>query len=147
MKTKLLCLFFIAFSISAHSQKKSLKIEGAWKMVQSQTIKGNESVIDFPGKVDNDITKIWSGNQCMAVGRTKQDKSVSDMYFLGTFTLIGNRYEENIKILSYTEWEGKTIKMLLEMKNDTLIQTYPVDDKGQIDKNEAWSEKYVRVIK
>jgi hypothetical protein len=104
-------------------------------------------VIDFPGKVDNDITKIWSGNQCMAVGRTKQDKSVSDMYFLGTFTLVGNRYEENIKILSYTEWEGKTIKMLLEMKNDTLIQTYPVDDKGQIDINEAWSEKYVRIKK
>ena len=41
--------------------------------------------------------------------------------------------------------EGKTIKMTLEIKNDTLIQTYPVDDKGQMNKDWAWIEKYVRI--
>jgi hypothetical protein len=35
--------------------------------------------------------------------------------------------------------------MEIEMKNDTLIQTYPVDDKGQMDKEWAWIEKYVRI--
>jgi len=31
--------------------------------------------------------------------------------------------------LLHKPWEGKTIKMTLEMKNDTITQTYPVDEK------------------
>jgi hypothetical protein len=145
MKTKLLCLILIAFSISAYCQKKTPNIEGAWKMVQYQTINGDKAVIDFPGKSNMDITKIWSGNTCMGVGRIKEDTTVTDMYFLGTYKLAGNKYEENVKYLFYKPWEGKTIKMTLEIKNDTLIQTYPVDDKGIMDKNGASIEKYVRI--
>jgi hypothetical protein len=147
MKTKLLCFLMIAFISSAYSQKKSPNIEGAWKMVQFQTINGNKAVIDFPGKNDMDITKIWSGNHFMAVGLIKEDTTKTDMYAAGTYKLEGIRYEENVKNLFYKSWEGKTIKMLLEMKNDTLIQTYPVDDKGKMDKEWAWIEKYVRIKK
>jgi hypothetical protein len=147
MKTKLLCLFFIAFSISAHSQKTSPKIEGAWKMVYYETINGDKPGIEFPGKVKMDIIKIWSGNQFMMVGQTKIDTTVSDGYGSGTFTLDGNKYVENVKILFYKEWEGKTIKMTMEMKSDTLIITYPVDENGKVDKDWAWKEKYVRIKK
>jgi len=44
-------------------------------------------------------------------------------------------------------WEGKTIKMTSELKNDTITQTYPVDEKGEIDKNGATIEKYIRIKK
>jgi len=145
MKTKLLCLLMIAFSISAYCQKKSPNIEGAWKLVHSQTYTGDSSVVYFPGKNDMDMTKIWSGNHWMFVGRIKADTTFTDVYGMGTFKLEGNRYEENVGILFYKPWEGKTIKMTLEMKNDTITQTYPVDDKGQMDKKEATVEKYVRV--
>lgn len=145
MKTSLICFLLIVFTINAYSQKESPKIEGAWKMVQYQTINGNKAVVNFPGKSDMDVTKIWSGNTCMGVGRIKEDTIVTDMYFLGTYKLAGNKYEENVKYLFYKPWEGKTIKMTLEMKNDTVIITYPVDDKGQMDKDEAWVEKYVRI--
>jgi hypothetical protein len=145
MKTKLLCLFFIVFSISAYCQKKSPNIEGAWKLVQYQTINGNSVINEFPGKSVKDNTKIWTDTHFMAVGRSKTDTTVSDMYALGTYTLVGNRYEENVKILFYKPWEGKTIKMLLDLRNDTLIQTYPVDDNGKMDKEWAWIEKYVRI--
>jgi hypothetical protein len=145
MKTKLICLFFIAFSISAHSQKKSLNIEGAWKVVQYQSIKGDKAVIEFPGKSDWDVTKIWYGNQWMGVGVIKEDTTVTDLYGAGTYKLDGNRYEEDVKVLFYKPWEGKTIKMTMEMKNDTLIITYPVDENGKIDKDWAWKEKYVRI--
>jgi hypothetical protein len=147
MKTKLICLFMIAYSLSAYCQKKSPNLEGAWKMVQYQTINGDKAVVNFPGKSDIDITKIWSGNTCMGVGRIKEDTTVTDMYFLGTYKLAGNKYEENVRYLFYKPWEGKTIKMTMEMKNDTLIQTYPVDDKGQMEKDWAWIEKYVRIKK
>jgi hypothetical protein len=145
MKTKLLCLFFIAFSISAHSQKTSPKIEGAWKMVYYETINGDKPGIEFPGKDKKDVIKIWSGNQFMSVGHSKDDTTVWDSYVRGTYTLDGNKYVENIKIIFYKPWEGKTIKMTMEMKSDTLIITYPVDDNGKIDKDWAWKEKYVRV--
>jgi len=147
MKTKLLCLLLIAFSLSAYCQKKSPDIEGAWKMVQYQTINGEKAFVNFPGKSDMDVTKIWSGSTCMAVGRIKEDTTVTDMYFLGTYTLKGNKYEENVKFLMYKPWEGKTIKMTLEMRNDTLIQTYPVDDKGKMEKDWAWIEKYIKIKK
>ena len=147
MKTKLFCFLMIAFSISAFSQKKSINIEGAWKMVQYQTINGNSVINEFPGKSVKDVIKIWSGNHFMSVGQTKVDTTVSDSYVSGTYKLDGNKYEENVKILFYKPWEGKTIKMLLEMKNDTLIQMYPVDEKGKMDKDWAWIEKYVRIKK
>ena len=146
MKTILLCCLMIVLSMSA-CQKKSLNIEGAWKLVQYQTLKENSAVVDFPGKNDMDMTKIWSGNHFMCVGRNKIDTTITDIYGLGTYKLEGNRYEENIKFLFYKPWEGKTIKMILEIKNDTLIQTYPVDDKGEPDKDGAAIEKYIRIKK
>lgn len=145
MKTKLFCFLIIAFSLSACNQKKSPTIDGTWKLFHSQTYTGDSSVVYFPGKNDMDMTKIWSGNQWMFAGRIKADTTITDVYGMGTFKLEGNRYEENVGILFYKPWEGKTIKMTLEMKNDTITQTYPVDDKGQMDKKEATVEKYVRV--
>jgi hypothetical protein len=145
MKAILFFFLMIAFTISACSPKKSPNIEGAWKLVHSRTITGNSSFIDFPGKTDKDETKIWSGNQFMVVARIKNDTTVDDMYILGTYTLQGNQYAENIRIFNYKPWEGKTIKMTLEVKNDTLIQTFPFDDKGQLDKNWASTEKYIRI--
>jgi len=145
MKTKLLCLFFIAFSISAHSQKKSLNIEGAWKTVYFETINGDKPGIEFPGKSNWDVTKIWYVNHFMGVGVIKEDTTVSDFYVAGTYTLDGNKYEEDIKTFAYKPWEGKKMKMFLDIKNDTLIYTFPVDDNGIIDKDWAWKEKLVRV--
>ena len=147
MKAILLCCLIITIVFCSCSQKKTPEIEGAWKLVQYQTVKGNSAVVDFPGNNEMDLTKIWSGDHFMCIGRIKIDTTISDMYGLGTFNLDGNRYEENVRILFYKEWEGKTIKMTLEIKNDTLTQTYPVDYKGQMDKNWAWIEKYVRIKK
>ncbi|MEI7526719.1 MAG: hypothetical protein WCJ95_20390 [Mariniphaga sp.] len=146
MKKIFLCCLLITLSIFVYSQKKNPSIDGTWKLVEFRTVTGSSQVIDFPGKNYMDITKIWSGNHFMCVGRTKVDTTVSDMYGTGTYKLEGNRYEENVKLLFYKPWEGQTIKMLLEIKNDTLIQTYPVDAKGQMEK-EAWIEKYIRVKK
>jgi hypothetical protein len=147
MKTELLCLIMIALSVSAYCQKKSPDIEGAWKLIQTQSITALSPVIEFPGKSVIDETKIWSGNNFMFVARVKTDTVVDDMYGVGTYKLQGNRYDEYLRIISYKPWEGTTIKMTIEIKNDTLIQIYPVDDKGIMDKNWASIEKYVRIKK
>jgi hypothetical protein len=147
MKTILLCCLIITLGFCSCCKKKSLNIEGAWKLVHSQTFTGDSTFVNFPGKSDMDMTKIWSGNHWMFVARIKTDTVVSDTYGTGTYTLEGNRYEEHIGILEYKEWEGKTIKMTLELKNDTLIQTFPIDDKGQMEKEWSCIEKYVRIEK
>ena len=72
---------------------------------------------------------------------------IRDFYGGGTYKLKGNRYEENVlyhfskpgTVLNYT------LKALIELKNDTLIQTSPVDDNGQINKNKYSIEKYVQL--
>ena len=143
MRTFLLCCLVLAFSISGYTQQKSPKIEGAWKLVQHQTQTGNSIVTDFPGMYDVDQTKMWSANHFMFVNIIKNDSTAS--YGVGTYKLVGDKYEESIKYHSYKEFEGKTIKMLLVMKNDTLIQTFPIDDKGQFDKNGVSIEKYIKM--
>ncbi len=143
MKTMLLCCLVLAISISGYAQQKSFKIEGAWKLVQHQIQTGNSIVTDFPGTYDVDQTKMWSANRFMFVNKTKNDTIGS--YGVGTYKLAGNKYEETIKYHSYRPYEGMTIKMLMVMKNDTLIQTFPVDDKGQFDKNGVYIEKYIKI--
>ena len=146
MKTRVL-YFFMIIGIIACSQKKSPDIDGTWKVVQRQFINGGKVVITFPGKDEVDVVKIWSGNHFMDVGRSKSDTTVTDEFAYGTFKLDGTKYEEYVKYLFYKPWEGTTVKLSLVLRNDTLIQTFPVDDNGQPDKDGAWVEKYVKLKK
>ncbi len=147
MKKIILCCLLSTFSLCAFNQNKTFEIKGAWKTVYFETINGDKPGIEFPGKSDWDVTKIWYGNHFMGVGVIKEDTTVTDFYVAGTYTLDGNKYEEDIKTFAYKPWEGKKLKMLMELKNDTLIYTFPVDDNGIIDKDWAWREKLVRIKK
>ena len=145
MKSSLFYCILIFFSLIGCSQKKNLNIDGAWKVVQRQSISGDKVVTDFPGKDEVDVVKIWSGNHFMDVGRSKSDTIVTNEFAYGTFKLDGSKYEEYVKYLFYKPYEGTTVKLSLVLRNDTLIQTFPVDDKGQPDKNGAWVEKYIKL--
>jgi len=67
-------------------------------------------------------------------------------YGWGTYKLSdGTHYEESIiKHNSFPEIEGTTIKMLIEIKNDTLIQRWPVDENWNLQKK-YMIEKYIRL--
>ena len=145
MKSSFFYSILIFFILISCSQKKNLNMEGAWKIVQIQSITGDKVVTDFPGKDEVDVVKIWSGNHFMEVGRLKSDTIVTNDYAYGTFKLDGTSYEEHVKYHFYKPYEGTTVKLSLVFRNDTLIQTYPVDDKGQPDKNGAWVEKYIKI--
>jgi hypothetical protein len=147
MKTRIFCFVLIAFSLNSFSQQKPLVLEGAWKIVQRQSINGDKVVTDFPGKDEVDVVKIWSGNRFMGVGRSKSGTTVTDEFASGTFKLNGTKYEEKIEYLFYKPWEGTTVKLSLVFRNDTLIQTFPVDDNGKPDKSGAWIEKYMKLKK
>jgi len=59
--------------------------------------------------------------------------------------LNGNIFEESIQYFSVPSVVGSHVRMLLEIKNDTLVQIYPVDENGQIDKSNYREQKRVRL--
>jgi hypothetical protein len=50
------------------------------------------------------------------------DTLSQENYSWGTYTLIGNEYEEHIKLHASQSSIDQIVKMLIEIQNDTLIQ-------------------------
>jgi hypothetical protein len=147
MKKNILLILIIPLLIGSCVQQENKFPQGAWKLVQSQGTTtdslGNVVSIDYHPIV----TKMWSEKNFSFIGQWQQDTLIRDFYGGGTYKLDGNRYEETE---TYHWSRPKTVlndkyKMLLELRNDTLIQTYPVDDNGQIDKTHYYVEKYIRL--
>jgi hypothetical protein len=66
-----------------------------------------------------------------------------DNYGGGTYTLKGDRYEENVLYAGKAIMNRK-VKMIQEIKNDTLIQKWPADENWKL--GEKYSiEKYIRL--
>jgi hypothetical protein len=143
-KTIFLCLI-IALIIGGCTQQVSKLPQGAWQLVQSQRVINDSIVKMFPVKYSGSDIKMWSEKNFLVVGRLKIDTTFIDNYVGGTYKLEGNRYEESILYHVNKKAIGQTVKMLLELKNDTLIQTYPVDDSGQLIKGGYYIEKYTRL--
>ena len=89
--------------------------------------------------------KMWTKEHFAFVGRYKSDTTNFDSFGGGQYKLDGDRYEEIIQYHVAAGMVGDTVKMLLEFKNDTLVQTWPVGSNGQIDKRNFNEEKYVRL--
>jgi hypothetical protein len=146
---RLLTLFCFTFSLlllfGFILQQKSPSIEGAWKLVHATFRQNGSSTWEFPGAWPGNDMKIWSKGHFIFVGRFKDDATATDNFGGGTYTMEGNRYVEKIQFHIAPELVGTTAKMLLEIRNDTLIQTWPVGENGQIDKNSYNEEKYVRL--
>ena len=100
---------------------------------------------EFPGSTTGSDIKMWTENHFLTVGRFQMDTTFMDNGVGGTYTLDGNKYEETILYMPGQNGTGQKVKMLLELRNDTLIQTWPVDENGQIDKTNYSVEKYIRL--
>ena len=59
--------------------------------------------------------------------------------------MTGNRYFEAINYHTDKTTVNKTIKMIIEIENDTLYQTWPADDKVKIDSANYRVEKYINL--
>ena len=98
----------------------------------------------FPGIMTFDQIKVWTKNHFFYVGTYTFGKKSGDNWGGGSYILKGNRYQENILYDVNKKYIGIKINMLFEIKNDTLIQTWHVNDAGQIDKSKYHIEKYIR---
>ena len=138
------CLIASMFIIGCAPQKPS-PIEGAWKLVHATWVRSDTLVGGYPGMWTGSGMKVWTNGYFAFVGKYKSDTTSFDSYGGGRYTLEGNRYDEMIQYHVATGMIGDTVKMVLEVKNDTLVQTWPVGANGQIDKKNYNEEKYIRL--
>jgi hypothetical protein len=131
--------------IGGCGNKDRESFQGTWQMVQMQR--------DDRGKVTNYFSehytvnqiKMWSGNYFIFVGKYEVDTTTSYRYGVGTYTIDGNLYEEDILYHFDEAYEGQKNKIWLEVRNDTLLHIFPVDDTGQPSQTTHWIEKYIRL--
>ena len=135
-----LLILFIAVSCT---QEKKQPLEGGWKLV-SASYPDND--MSYPGTFTGSGVKTWVSGTFVFAGSYRMDTVVYDNYGWGTNTLTeGNKYEEVIMYHHLSEsLTGSKIKMIIEVKNDTLFQYWPADDDWKLPGKYS-IEKYVRL--
>jgi hypothetical protein len=128
----------------ACTRVEKVPMEGAWKLACEYEVKGEHSSLIFPGSSRGSEIKIWSGDRWALVGVFIEDSTVTDNFGGGKFTLEGTNYQEIVEYHSAREYLGQTVKLFLEIKNDTLTQIWPVDEDGQPVQSHYYMEKWVR---
>jgi len=129
MKKTIFLGLIISLIISCTTQERKSSIEGAWQLVYGKWtgLKGT-----FPGQIPGSDIKMWSKEHFTFVGQFKLDTALLDNYGGGTYTLDGNRYQENVIYHANKPSVGSKPKMLLEIRNDSLIQKYPTNENWEL---------------
>lgn len=108
-------------------------------------ISGDTLVRTFPGNITGGGMKMCTKEHFCFVGQYKRDTTNFNSYGGGTYTLNGNQLEETLFYFVNSDKIGSKVKILMEVKGDTLTQTYPVDDNWQFDKSNYTIEKWIKL--
>lgn len=120
-------------------------IEGVWEVVYFKFVENEPLIWEYPGNIILKQKKIWTSEHFMYTGIFRNDTISMDNFGNGTYQLDGNHYQENIINLKKEGADTFKVKLLLEIKNDTLIQKWPANDNWEIDPVKHNIEKYIRV--
>ncbi len=145
MNKSLLPGLIVLMIIGGCASEKPSPMEGVWQLAFEYDISGNHTTTIYPGTSEGSEMKIWSGNQFTFFGMFVEDSIYTPVYGGGTFTLKGNSYTEFVQYHSAPEYQDQTVTLSLEIKNDTLIQIWPVDVNGQGLESGYFMEKWVKV--
>jgi hypothetical protein len=145
MKASILFCLMITLIIFGCVPRKRTPVEGTWQVVSWQNMAGDSLVwklgVDYVGTE----MKIWSKDHFAFAGRYKHDTSFIDNSGGGSYTLDGTHCQESYLYFPDQAIVGTTQRLLLEVKNDTLIQTWPVDEKWQVVKSKYNIQKLTRL--
>jgi hypothetical protein len=144
MKTNLLPGLLLALLLAGCAHEYTSPMEGAWKLAYEYEVKDGQTTLLFPGESKGSEIKMWSGDRWALVGVFVEDSVMTDNFAGGKFTLEGTDYREIVGYHSATEYLGQTVKLHLEIRNDTLTQIWPVDENGEPVKSHYYMEKWVR---
>lgn len=131
--------------LAACKQEPVNPVVGAWDLIYARQVVNDSVVATFPDDYQGSQVKMWCNNYWMFTGEFSQDTVKTDGFGGGSYTLEGIVYKETIKYHSSKDYVGETIRMRIVVANDTLIQVWPANETGEVDKSNYTSEKYVRV--
>ena len=140
---KIIFLSLIISLIIGSCAKEEVKspLEGAWQIIYVKVASMDQT---FPAQISGSQIKMWSEEHYAFTGQFKVDTLVQDNYGWGTYTLDGNKYEEYVTLHASKSSIGNTVRMLLEIRNDTLTYSYPTDENWNLPEKYN-TEKYVRI--
>lgn len=144
IKIILISLIISLIIVSCTQEKKPLHI-GAWQLVSWKHLSGDKMDWQFPGDYTGSNIVIFSERHILSVGRLKKDTTVINNYVGAYYTLDGNRFEETLLYSPKPDMVGQTVKQILEIRNDTLIKSYPCDDNWKLVKSGYFIEKYTKL--
>ena len=141
-KTIPICIITI-FVLSC-SQTGSKFPQGAWKQYCTEFYSDGKLAGKAIVKYDN--RKMFSERNWEFVWKIPNDTMTQYNYGAGTYTLNGKDYTETIDMHVAKAYEGQTLKMTLELKNDTLVQSWnPIDSTGKPSSKYKYVDKYIRL--
>jgi hypothetical protein len=143
-KTLFFSALFLAILIGC-KQEPVNPVAGAWQLIYRKEVANDSIIGTFPATYGGSQVKMWCNNYWMFVGQWKQDTVFTDNYGGGLYTLEGVVYKETIMYHVTKDNVGQTLRMRIVVENDTLVQVWPADEMGEIDKSNYTSEKYVKV--
>ena len=122
-------------------------LKGAWLMVKIKLVSDGEVQFEIPGNVTGSQVKVWSDEYFSATGKFHMSDTDSDMdnFAGGTYEFAGTHYQETIIYHVSDEIVGSQANMIMELKGDTLIQSWPVNESGEIDWDNYSQETYVKL--
>ena len=145
MKKTLFLSILVMLLIAGCSQEPANPVVGAWDLIYAKQVVNDSTTSTFPGDYQGSQVKMWCNNYWMFVGEYTQDTITDNNFGGGSYTLDGLVYKETIKYHSTADYVGQTLRMRIVVENDTLIQVWPANETGEIDKSNYTSEKYVKV--
>ena len=142
---KLLFLLFICFFFNHLSQSQDFSIVGTWKLVGCKGVRNGITTTLVKNSENGEQLKSWTKENFLFAGKTINNNQAIYSCGHGNYTLQGNQYVERIKVHANPAFEGRTLKLYMELNGDTLTQISPVRSDLSYDKENCWMEKYIKI--
>jgi hypothetical protein len=146
MKKNLFLCVIVTLILESCAHEISKFSQGTWQLVSWKNMWGDTLVDEFPGDYTGSDLLIISGRHYLSVGSfTRYNSTVVNNYTGASQEVNGNHCEETLIYFPDRDRVGSKIKSILEIRNDTLVKTYPCNDKWEIIQSDYTIEKYVRM--
>jgi hypothetical protein len=144
MRITFILSLVIPLLISGCTGEKRSSHIGAWQLISVQKYSGDTLLNSFPRDYSGSDIIIFAEKHLLSVGLFRKDSTITNNYVGATYILKGNRFEETLLYSPNPAMVGKSVRQQFEIKNDTLIKTYPFDENWNLIRSGYTVEKFVR---
>jgi hypothetical protein len=120
-------------------------LEGAWQVVSWQFFSGDTLQMELGKGITGNEMKIWSSGHYSYAGSYQMDTTFMNNFGAGRYELDGTHYVETLEYVQNQSNVGNTVRLLLEIQGDTVIQTWPADENWEITAEQYYIQKLTRL--